>query len=50
MLNYQQVNLFGRVQTSQTGFQLYRGTSPYGECYLGRSVVVVLVGHRLAVV
>ena len=36
MLNYQQVNLFGRIQTSQTGFQPFSGTSPDGECYLGK--------------
>ena len=34
ILNYQQIYLFGQIQTSQTGGQLYNDTSPYGECSL----------------
>ena len=29
MLNEQPFNLFGQIQTSQTGFQLYCDASPY---------------------
>ena len=32
MLNEQQIYLFGQIQTSQTGVELYRETSFYGEC------------------
>ena len=31
MLNEQQFHLFGQIQTSQKGGQLYSDTSPYGE-------------------
>ena len=34
MLNEQQFYLFGQIQTSQTGCQLYSDTSPFGECSL----------------
>ena len=34
MLNEQQFYLFGQIETSQTGSQLYSDTSPYGECSL----------------
>ena len=34
MLNEQQLYLFGQIQTSQTGGQLYKDTSPYGESSL----------------
>ena len=30
-LNYQQIYLFGRMQTSKTGVQQYSDTSPYEE-------------------
>ena len=32
MLNKQQLYLFGRIQTRQTGDQRYSDTSTYGEC------------------
>ena len=31
MLNEQQFNIFGQIQTSQTGGQPYIYTSPYGK-------------------
>ena len=34
MLNEQQLYLFGQLQTSQTGGQLYSYTSPFSECSL----------------
>ena len=34
MLNEHQFYLFGQIQTSQTGGQLYSDTSSYGECSL----------------
>ena len=34
MLNEQQFYLFGQIQTSQTGGQLYSDPSAYGECSL----------------
>ena len=34
MLNEQQLNLFGQIQTSKTGGQQYIDTTPYGECSL----------------
>ena len=38
LLNEQQFYLFGQIQTSQTGGQLYSNTYPYGECSLVREV------------
>ena len=37
MLNYQQIYMFGRIQTSPTGGQLKSDTSPYVECSLPES-------------
>ena len=34
MLNEQQFYVFGKIQTSQIGGQLYSDTSPYGKCSL----------------
>ena len=41
MLNEQQIYLFGQIQTSQTGYQLYSDTSPYGECSLVRHFFIL---------
>ena len=40
LLIHHQLYLFGWIQTSQTGGQLYSDTSPYGECSLHRSSFV----------
>ena len=38
MLNYQQFYLFGQIQTSQTGGQLYSVTSPDGQYSLKKAL------------
>ena len=39
MLNWQQLYLFGQIQTSQTGGQPYNDTSPYGQYSLGHHLL-----------
>ena len=41
LLNEQQFYFFGGIQTSQTGGNLYTGTSPYGECSLGLTYTAI---------
>ena len=42
VLNQQQINLFGQIQTSQTGDQLYSDTWPneVSECSLVKKVLI----------
>ena len=46
MSNEQQFCLFGQIQTSQTGGQLYSNTSPYGERSLDKWMKIFLLGGR----
>ena len=41
MLNLQKLYLYGQIQTSQTGGQLYSDISPYGKYSLGKLIVYV---------
>ena len=48
MLNEQQFYLFGQIQTCQTGGQLYRDISPYGECSLEQGKQGCRCGSKIA--
>ena len=44
ILNEQLFGLFGQIQTSQTGGQLYSDTFSYGECALVETTLPCLAG------